>query len=93
VRVGDWKKHELSRAATQEAKQERRHRIQDNGLPGDEQNGDAGINVPMVRFEPVQPITKQMQNQKEVDNDKNRIDRQLNGKGSETFGSLLFHSG
>jgi hypothetical protein len=47
----------------------------------------------MVCFEPVQPITKQMQNQKEVDRDKNRIDCQLYGKGSETFGSLPFHSG
>jgi hypothetical protein len=91
--VGDREIHELSRAAPQEPKQKRCHRIENNGLASDEQKGDPGINVAMVCFEPVQPITKQMQNQKEVDDDKNRIDRQLYGKGSETFGSLLFHSG
>jgi hypothetical protein len=36
VRVGDWKKHELFPASPQEAKQERRHRVQNNGLTGDE---------------------------------------------------------
>src|SRR5881227_4328016 len=63
VRVGDWKKHELFPASPQEAKQERRHRIQDNGLTGDEQKGYPGIDVAMLYFEPVQPTTKQMQNQ------------------------------
>jgi len=91
--VGDREIHELSRAAPQEPKQKRRHCVQNNGLASDKQKGDPGINVAVVRFEPVQPITKQMENQKEVDDDKNRIDRQLNGKSSETFRSLLFHSG
>ena len=62
-------------------------------MPYDEQKGYPCIDVAMLTFEAVQPITKQMENQKEVDDDKNRIDRQLNGKGSETFRSLLFHSG
>jgi hypothetical protein len=71
VRVGDWKKHELFPASTQEAKQERRHRIQNNGLTGDEQNCDRRIHVTMLRLEPIQPIAKQMKNQKEIADDEN----------------------
>ncbi len=93
VRVGDWKKHGLFPAAPQDAKQKRCHRVQNDGLAGDKQKCDAGVSVSMVRFEMVQPITKKVKNQEEVDDDKNRIGRQLNGKGSETLGSLLFHSG
>src|SRR5438128_5167511 len=60
VRVGDWKKHELFPASPQEAKQERRHRIQDNGLTGDEQKGYPGIDVAMLRFKVVQPLAQEI---------------------------------
>ena len=91
VRVGDWKKHELFPAASEEAKQKRRHRVQDNGLAGDEQNGDAGISIAMLRFEPIQPVPQEIKNQEEIANDQNRIDRQFNGENPETFSSLFFH--
>ena len=83
VRVGNWEKHRLFQAAAQKAKQERRHTIQKNGLPDDEQKGYTGIDVAVLTFEPVQPVPQEIKNQKEVDNDKNRIDCQLNGKGSK----------
>jgi hypothetical protein len=91
--VGDWKKHGLFPAAPQEAKQEIRHRVQNNGLTDDKQDGDAGINVAMVRFEVVQPIAKKMKNQEKVNGDQNRIDHQFDSKSSQTLSSLLFHEG
>ena len=91
VRVGDWKKHELFPAASEEAKQKSRHRVQDNGLAGDEQNGDAGISIAMLRFEPIQPVPQEIKNQEEIANDQNRIDRQFSGENPETFSSLFFH--
>src|SRR5438093_7507899 len=63
VRVGDWKKHELSRAAAQEAKQKRRHTIQENGLPNDEQKGYPGIDVAILRYEVITPLAQDMKNQ------------------------------
>jgi len=89
--VRDWKKHELSPASPQEPKQEGRHRIQNNGLTGDEQKGYPGIDVAMLTFEPVQPVPQEMKNEKEVASDQNRINRQFNGESSEAFGSSFFH--
>src|SRR6266480_6995796 len=62
VRIGDWKKHELFPASSQEAKQQRRHTIQKDGLPYDERKGYSGIDVAMLTFEPIQPVTQKMKN-------------------------------
>jgi hypothetical protein len=91
VGVGDWEKHELFPAATQEPKQKRRHRVQNDGLTGNEQEGDAGIDIAMLRFEVVQPLAKQIKDEEKIANDKNRIDRKFDRKRSQTLGSFLFH--
>jgi hypothetical protein len=74
------KKHELFPAAPQEAKQKRGHGIQSNGLAGDEQECNSGIDVAMLRFEVIQPLAQEMKNQKEIADDQDGIDRQFNGK-------------
>src|SRR6266700_2567346 len=61
-RVGNWKKHELFPASPQEAKQERRHRVQSHGLTGDEQKSYPGIDVAMLTFEVVQPVPQEIKN-------------------------------
>jgi hypothetical protein len=91
VRVGNWKKHGLFQAAAQKAKQERRQRIQKNGLPDYEQKGYPGIDVAMLTFEPVQPVPQEIKNQEEIADDQNSIDRQFNDENSQTFSSLFFH--
>ena len=53
---------ELFPASPQEAKQERRHRIQNNGLTSDEQKGYTGIDVAMLTFEVVQPVPQEIKN-------------------------------
>jgi hypothetical protein len=45
----------------------------------------------MLRLKPIQPIAKQMKDQKEIADDENRIDRQFDSKSSQTLGSSLFH--
>jgi hypothetical protein len=91
--MGDREKHGLSPTAAKESKQQGRHCIQDNGLPGNEQDGDYRIKDPMLRFEPVQPVAQKMQDRKEISGHKNRIDRQLNCKHAQTFGTVFFHEG
>jgi hypothetical protein len=61
VRVGDWKKHDSSPRAPQEAEQNRGYRIQDNGLTSYEQDGDDRIKDPMLGFELVQPVAQNME--------------------------------
>src|SRR5206468_12703492 len=82
VRARDWKKHELSPAAAQEPKQKRGHSIQGNGLAGDEQECNSGIDVAMLRFEVIQPLAQEMKDQKEIANDQDGIDRQLKDRKS-----------
>ena len=45
----------------------------------------------MLRFELVQPVAQEMQDQKEITCDKDRIDCQLGCEHSQALGSILFH--
>jgi len=45
----------------------------------------------MLSFELEQPLSQQMQNQKKVGDNKNRVDHELNRKSSDCFGCFLFH--
>jgi hypothetical protein len=91
VRIGDWKKHGLSRTATQEPEQNRGYRIQNNGLTSYEQDGQDGIKDAVLRFELVQPVAQNMEDEKEIACDKDRIDNQLSCERAQAFGSILFH--
>src|SRR5439155_15693459 len=92
VNVRDREKHDLPPAAAQEAKQQCRHRIQGNSLPGDEQDCDYRIRVAMPRLQVVQPFAQKVKNQEKVAGDQNRINRQFNGKSSKSFRSFFFHA-
>src|ERR1700740_1280673 len=74
VTVGDWKKHDLSPTAPQEAKQTRGQRIQSNGLTSYEQKRDDCIKDSMLGFELVPPTAQKVQDQKEVTGNENRVD-------------------
>src|SRR4029077_7553765 len=69
VSVGDREKHDLSPAAEQEPKKERRHRVQSDSLTGDEQQRDDGVQVTMLRLELVQPLAQKMKNQEKINGD------------------------
>ena len=45
----------------------------------------------MMSFQPVQPIAKEMKNQKEIARHQRGIHRQFDGKSAQTLGSFLFH--
>src|SRR5215469_7434746 len=89
--MGDREKHGLSPMAAQEPEQQGRYRIQNNGLTGDKQKRDYRIKDTMLRFEPVEPVAQKMQDQEEISGDKQRIDRQLNCKHAQSFGTVSFH--
>jgi len=91
--MGDREKHGLSPTAAQEPKQQGRYCIQNYGLTGNEQNGDYGVEDAVLRFELVQRVAQQMQDQEKINGDKQRIDRQLNCKHAQTFGTVFFHEG
>src|SRR6266581_5504914 len=85
------KNMDLSPTVAQEPEQQRRHCIQNNGLTRNEQDGDYRVKDAMLHIEPVQPVAQKMQDQEEIDGDKNGIDRQLNCKRAQAFGTVLCH--
>ena len=87
------KKMDLSPTAAQEPEQHGRECIQNNGLTSNEQEGDYCVKDAMLHIEPIQPVAQEMQDQKEINGDKNRIDRQLGCKHAQAFGTVLFHEG
>jgi len=89
--VRDWKKHDSPPTATQEPEQNRGYRIQNNGLTSYEQDGHKRINDAMLRFEAVQPVAQNMEDQKEIACDKDRIDNQLSCERAQAFGLIVFH--
>ena len=91
VRVRDWKKHDSSPTALKEPEQNRGYRIQNNGLTSYEQDGHKRINDAMLRFEAVQPVAQNMEDQKEIACDKDRIDNQLSRERAQAFGRILFY--
>jgi hypothetical protein len=78
-------------ATSNEANQKSGETFKENGLPDDQQNRERGIEIPMMSFELVQPLSQQMQNQKEVGDNNNRIDYDLNRKSPDCFDCFLFH--
>src|ERR1041385_8784275 len=73
LRAGNRKIHDLLRAASQAAQQERGHTLEHDGLADDEKNGRASIEVAMVVLQTVQPAAQQMQNQKKIGHHEQRI--------------------
>ena len=45
----------------------------------------------MLCFQSIQPATQKTEHEKEIANDQNRINDQLNRKSSQRFGGFLFH--
>jgi hypothetical protein len=84
-------KHGLSPTAANEPEQQSRHCIENNGLTGNEQEGDYRIKNTMLRFEPIQPVAQKMQDQEKICGDQDRIDGQLNCKDAQVLGTILFH--
>jgi hypothetical protein len=85
------KNMELSPTSAQNPKQQGRYRVQHNGLTGDEQEGDYGVEDAVLRFEPIQPVAQKMQDQEKINGDQNRVDRQLDCKRAEALGVAFFH--
>src|SRR5207249_10303439 len=93
VGIGDREKHGLSPTAPQEPEQHSRECIQNNGLTGNEQEGDYRVKDAMLHIELVQPVAQKMQDQEKISGDKNCIDRQLDYKHAQAFGTVFLHEG
>jgi hypothetical protein len=78
-------------ASSNEADQKSGDAFKENGLPDDQQNRKRGIDIPVLNFELVQPLSQQMKHKKKIGNDENRVDYQLNRKSSHGLGSFFFH--
>jgi hypothetical protein len=60
-------------------------------LTSNEQEGDYRVKDAMLHIEPIQPVAQEMQDQEEINGDKNCIDRQLDCKHAQAFGTVFFH--
>jgi hypothetical protein len=78
-------------AASNEANQKSSDTFKENGLSDDQQNRNRGIDIPVLNFELVQPLSQQMEHEKKVSNDENRVDYELNRKSSHCSGDFTFH--
>jgi hypothetical protein len=89
--VGDWEKHNLSRAAAQKPEQQSRHRVQNNGLASNQQKSERGVREAMALRELVQPFAQKVKNEKEITGHQNRVNGQFNPKRAQTLGSAFLH--
>jgi len=77
VRAGDGKRHHLFRPAANQPQQNRGHILEKDRLTDHQQNGGARVGVAMVPFQPLQPFTEEVQNQKKIADHENGINGQL----------------
>src|SRR4029077_4828836 len=78
VRTGDWKKHSLFRAPTNQSQQKCGYILKKNRLADHEQNGGTGVSVTVASLELVQAFSQKMQHQKKICDHENGINDELN---------------
>ena len=78
-------------AASNQADQESGKSFKENGLSDDQQKRESGVEISMVNFEMIQPMSQQMEHQEKVDDDENRVDYELNRKSAHSLDGFLFH--
>ena len=84
-------KNILFGATANEAQQERRHVLKQDGLADHQQNGKTGVGITMVLRDSLQTFTQKVENKKEVANDENGINDQLDQERPQCFECFLLH--
>jgi hypothetical protein len=78
-------------AASNEANQKSGETFKENGLADDQQDRQSGVEISMMDFELVQPLSQEMEYQEKVGDDKKRIDYEFNRKSAHSLDSFFFH--